>query len=185
MNVKKALFIGSGVIAVLAIITAIVVLVLSKGGKTLSALTGKIDENKAKTVAETYLDALSTGDSEKMFSVYDLEGYFIFKKVKEKGFDQEFDNKSEFIKNYLETARYENLDKAKENIGKNFEDVQGYYSYKIEEYNSIKNSEESKNIIVVNATVKRSTKNSTIDKKIDIYMLKNNGDYKVVYYTIQ
>ncbi len=184
MNRKKALFISGGIIAVFAIIAVIVVLFLSKGGKTLTELTGKIDENKAKTVAETYLDALSTGDSEKMFSVYDLEGYFIFKKVKENGFDQEFDNKSEYIKEYLETARFKSLEEAKEIIGRNFEDVQGYYTYKIKEYNSIKNSEESKNIIIVNATVERSTKNSTIDKEINIYMLKNNGDYKVVYYMI-
>ncbi len=181
---KKAGIIGGAVIGVLAIIVATVVLVSSKGGKTLTSLTGKIDENKAKNVVETYFEGKSNSDSKKMFSVYDYEGNFIFERYKEKDFDEKYENKSELVKKFLDYMEYDSIDDALERIALNIESIKDE-TYKITEYTSIEDSKESKNIIVVNAKIQILTKIYNRNGDIKIYLLKNNGDYKVVHYELK
>lgn len=184
MNGKKALLIGGGVIGVLAIITATIIIVSSKGGKTLTALTGKIDENKAKNVVETYFEGKGNADSKKMLSVYDYEGNFIFQRYKEKDFDENYANRAELVKKFLDYMGDNSVDEALERMAINIESVKDE-TYKITEYTSIEDSKESKNIIVVNAKIQILTKIYNRSGDIKIYLLKNNGDYKVVHYELK
>lgn len=171
-NIKRNLLIVGGAVIIVAVIIAIIVIAIN--------VHNKPNEEKAKSVVETYVQAMSDGDGEKMINLIDLEGYIIFNKNGEKDFDENYKNKSELINNYLSEKNYSDLNGASQKISSDFENVYGYYSYTVNEITSIEKSDKSKNLIVVRCKVQlKSNRYSTVNSA-RFYLLKNNGDYKVV-----
>lgn len=171
-NIKRNLLIAGGGLIALAIIITIIIVAIN--------IHNKPNEEKAKSIVESYIQAMSEGNGEKMLSVIDKEGYIIFNKVEEKNFDENYKKKSDFISNYLSENKYSDLNAASQKISSDFENVYGYYTYTLNEITSIENSERSKNLIVVRCKVQlKSNRYSTVNSA-KFYILKNNGDYKIV-----
>lgn len=172
VDTKKKIFIAGGsILAVVAIIALIFIII---------NISNKPNKEKAKTLVENYVSAMSEGNGEKMLGLIDSEGYIIFNENKEKTFDENYKKKTDFINDYLNKNSLSDMNAATQKIKTDFENVYGYYTYTINEITSIENSEKSKNLIVVRCKVQlKSNRYSTVNSA-RFYILKNNGEYKIV-----
>src|SRR5574344_1742524 len=162
---KKNLFIIGGIVLAIIVIISVICITIY--------MCNKPNKDKAKQVVEEYIAAMTEGNGEKMISTIDSEGYIIFKEDKEKNFDKNYKNKSDFVNNYLAKNEISDLNLAKQRISAEFESKFGYYKYSMNEITGIDNSDVSKNIIIVRCKIElRSNRYNTLNTA-RFYLLKN------------
>ena len=148
------------------------------------SMMSKPSKNKAENLVKNYLKAVNEHDGEKLSKILDIKGYIIFNEEDEKKFDKNYKNKEKYIKDYVDEKNYDDLADAKESILKKFESRYSYSSkeYTLKEVTEVKKSNRSKKIYVIKGKVKvKSTYYSTTDtKNIKLYVIKADGEYKVV-----
>lgn len=175
---KTKKIITFSVIGGVALIVLIVLLILIIG------MLGKPSKNKAEDIVKSYLKAVEEDDADKFEKLIDAKGYIIFKEEGEKKFDAKYKDKEKYIKKYLDNKNYDDVSEAKDAIVSSFKSK---YSYKTKEYTlkeitEIKKSNRSKKIVEVKAKVKvkRKTSSSSDTKNLKLYLLKVDGQYKIV-----
>ena len=172
-NKKILAFSLVGGIAVIAVIIIAIII---------ACFAGKPSKSKAEDIIKDYLSAINDKSEDELAKVIDTKGYIVYKEEGEKKFDKKYNDKK-YIKNYLEDNNFDELSDAEKSITKVLKGKY-YYSreYSLKEITSIKKSDKSKKIKVIKAKLKvkydSSSSSSTVNLKL--YVIKVDGEYKVI-----
>lgn len=169
---KNPLFIGGAAVILIGIIIAIIVICIN--------IAGRPNEEKATQVVNEYILAMTEGNGEKMLATIDTEAYVIFDEKGTRDFDETYNNKSEFISEYLQINELADSYELTQKVKSDFENVYGYYEYTVKEITGIQNVSSSDNLILVKAKVQLKSNRYSSENNAKFYILKNNGDYKIV-----
>lgn len=167
--------IGGVALIVLIIIIALIV------GKS-----GKPSKSKSEELVKSYLNVVEDADGEKFGKLIDVKGYIIFQEEGEKKFDKKYKDKDKYIKSYLKDKNYDDITEAKDSIESNFKKEYSYTynsgEYSLKEITSIKKSNKSNKISVIKAKVKVKNEysSSTDTKNLRLYVIKVDGEYKII-----
>ena len=172
-NKKILAFSLVGGIAVIALIIIAIVI---------ACFAGKPSKSKAEDVIKDYLSAINDRSEDEFAKVIDTKGYIVYKEEGEKKFDKKYNDKK-YIKNYLEDNNFDELSDVEKSITKALKGK--YYSsreYSLKEITSIKKSDKSKKIKVIKAKlkVKYSSSSSSSTVNLKLYVIKVDGEYKVI-----
>lgn len=180
MDPKTKKIITFSIIGGVALIVLIIVIALIIG------MLGKPSKSKSEELVKSYLKAVEEADGDKFEKLIDVKGYIIFQEEGEKKFDAKYKDKEKYIKKYLNDKNYDDVSEAKESIVSSFKSKYSYYysskEYSLKEITSVKKSNRSKKISVIKAKVKvkRSSSSSSDTKNLKLYVVKVDGEYKVI-----
>lgn len=165
---------------IISIIIAIVVIALIGVSIIIYNIMSKPSEKKATELINTYIQAMTEADGQLMIQNFDVEANTILEQEGERKFAKNYKDKDEYIQKYLKENNYENIDELKNNVVTKFESSYGYYQYELKEIKSIEKSDKCKKIIVVRAKVKLQSKYYSRVDTARFYLLKVDGQYKII-----
>ena len=162
-----------GIAVVLIIILAIIFI----------SMAGKPSKAKSEELVKDYLKAVNDDDADEFAKLIDVKGYIIFNEESEKKFDKKYKNKN-YINDYLKDNNYDELSDAKDAISSKFKNKYTYSSkeYSLKEITEVKKSTKSKKVKIIKAKgkVKTSYSSSTDTANLKLYVIKVDGEYKIV-----
>lgn len=180
MDPKTKKIITFSIIGGVALIVLITIIALIIG------MLGKPSKSKSEELVKSYLKAVEEADGDKFEKLIDVKGYIIFKEEGEKKFDAKYKDKDKYIKKYLKDKNYDDISEAKDSIVSSFKSKYSYSynskEYSLKEITSVKKSNRSKKISEIKAKVKvkRSSSSSSDTKNLKLYVLKVDGEYKII-----
>ncbi|MBP3502755.1 MAG: hypothetical protein J6K42_04685 [Clostridia bacterium] len=180
MNPKTKKIITFSVIGGVALIVLVIVIALIVG------MLGKPSKRKSEELVKSYLKAVEEADGDKFEKLIDTRGYIIFQEEGEKKFDAKYKDKDKYIKKYLKDKNYDDISDATDSIVSSFKSKNSYYysskEYTLKEMTSVKKSNRSKKIVEIKAKVKvkRSSSSSSDTKNLKLYVIKVDGEYKII-----
>lgn len=180
MDPKTKKIITFSIIGGVALIVLVLIIALIVG------ISGKPSKSKSEELVKSYLKAVQEADEDKFEKLIDAKGYIIFQEEGEKKFDKKYKDKEKYIKDYLKDKNYDDITEAKDSIISSFKSKYSYYynskEYSLKEITSVKKSNRSKKIVEIKAKVKvKSSYSSSSDtKNLKLYVLKVDGEYKVI-----
>ena len=153
-----------GIAVVLIIILAIIFI----------SMAGKPSKAKSEELVKDYLKAVNDDDADEFAKIIDVKCYIIFNEESEKKFDKKYKSKN-YINDYLKDNNYDELSDAKDAISSKFKNKYTYSSkeYSLKEITEVKKSTKSKK-------VKTSYSSSTDTANLKLYVIKVDGEYKIV-----
>lgn len=162
-----------GIAVVLIIILAIIFI----------SMAGKPSKAKSEELVKDYLKAVNDDDADEFAKLIDVKGYIIFNEESEKKFDKKYKNKN-YINDYLKDNNYDELSDAKDAISSKFKNKYTYSSkeYSLKEITEVKKSTKSKKVKIIKAKVKVKTSysSSADTANLKLYVIKVDGEYKIV-----
>ncbi|MBO5348327.1 MAG: hypothetical protein J6A89_00675 [Clostridia bacterium] len=176
MDPKKKKIITFSIIGGAVLIILVIALALIIG------MSGKPNQSTSQDLVKSYLKAVEDADGDKFEKLIDANGYIIFKEEGEKKFDTKYKDEEKYIKSYLKDEDYEDIDEATDSLVSSFESRYSYDSkeYSLKEITAIQKSNRSKKIAEIKAKVKVKSSYSTDTKNLKLYVLKVDGEYKVI-----
>ena len=146
-------------------------------------MAGKPSKAKSEELVKDYLKAVNDDDADEFAKLIDVKGYIIFNEESEKKFDKKYKSKN-YINDYLKDNNYDELSDVKDAISSKFKNKYTYSSkeYSLKEITEVKKSTKSKKVKIIKAKVKVKTSysSSTDTANLKLYVIKVDGEYKIV-----